>query len=102
MSEPILEIAMLDVIPGQEEAFVRAFARAQEIISSMPGYLGYELQRCIETPNRYALLVRWQTLEHHTEGFRNSPQYQEWKALLHHFYDPFPVVEHYRSVYEGN
>lgn len=102
MTEPVLEIALLDVIPGDEERFERSFAHAQEIIANMPGYLGHELQRGIEAPNRYALLVRWQTLESHTEGFRNSPQYQEWKALLHHFYDPFPVVEHFRPVYEGH
>lgn len=101
MAKPILEVAILDVVPGEECEFERAFARAQTIISSMPGYLKHELQRCMETPNRYILLVRWQTLEDHTVGFRESPQYQEWKALLHHFYDPFPVVEHYQSVSEG-
>lgn len=101
MSKPILEVAMLDVIPVEEDAFEKAFAQAQTIIASMPGYLGHELQRCIETPNRYVLLVRWQTLNDHTVGFRESPQYQEWKALLHHFYDPFPTVEHYHAVFEG-
>jgi len=94
----ILEIAMLDVRPGQEDDFERAFSRASAIIASMPGYMSHELQRCIENPSRYALLVRWETLEDHTEGFRGSPQYQEWKALLHHFYDPFPTVEHFRMV----
>ena len=94
----ILEVAMLDVIPGQESAFERAFAEASSIISSMPGYGSHELQRCIENESRYVLLVRWETLEHHTVGFRQSPQYQEWKRLLHHFYDPFPTVEHFASV----
>lgn len=101
MSDPILEVAILDVIPGEEAAFESAFEQAQAIITSMPGYLEHDLQRCIESPNRYILLVRWQTLEDHTVGFRESPQYQEWKALLHHFYDPFPIVEHYQSVFEG-
>lgn len=100
MAQPILEVAMLDVIPGEEDAFEQAFAQAQSIIASMPGYLGHELQRCIETSNRFVLLVRWRTLEDHTVGFRESPQYQEWKALLHHFYDPFPTVEHYHAVFE--
>lgn len=101
MSDPILEVAMLDVIPGQEPAFEAAFATAQQIISSMPGYLGHELQRCLETPNRYILLVRWRTLEDHTVGFRGSAEYQQWKALLHHFYDPFPTVEHFEPVFKG-
>lgn len=97
----ILEVAILNVIPGHAAAFERAFARAKDIISSMPGFNSLELQRCIETPNRYALLVRWATLEDHVVGFRQSPQYQEWKALLHHFYDPFPTVEHYERVVDA-
>ena len=101
MSEPVLELAILDVIQGEEDAFEKAFEHAQSIIASMPGYLGHELQRCIETPNRYVLLARWQTLEDHTVGFRQSAQYQEWKSLLHHFYDPFPIVEHYQPVFGG-
>lgn len=98
MKDPVLEVALLDVIPDQTAAFEAAFAEAQAIIASMPGYLGHELQRCLETPHRYALLVRWQTLEDHTIGFRGSAQYQQWKQLLHHFYDPFPTVEHYAQV----
>ena len=64
----------------------------------MRGYVSHELQRCIERKNDYVLLVRWKTLEDHEVGFRTSPQYQEWKALLHHFYEPFPVVSHYEQV----
>jgi heme-degrading monooxygenase HmoA len=97
----ILEIAILNVIPGQAAAFESAFAEAKGIISSMPGFDSLELQRCVEAPNRYALLVRWEKLEDHVVGFRQSPQYQRWKALLHHFYDPFPTVEHYESVVEA-
>lgn len=94
----ILEVAMLDVIPGEEAAFEAAFAEAQAIIAAMPGYVSHELQRCLEQRHRYVLLVRWQTLEDHTVGFRGSPDYQRWRALLHHFYDPFPVVEHFEPV----
>ena len=94
----ILEVAILDVVPGRESEFEAAFAKAQSIISSMDGYLRHELKSCIETPSRYILLVNWNTLADHTEGFRQSPQYQEWKALLHHFYEPFPVVEHYQDL----
>lgn len=94
----ILEVAMLHVRPGRGSDFEAAFAQAQEIIASMPGYLGHELQRCLEVEDKYVLLVRWQSLADHEEGFRQSPQYQEWKRLLHHFYDPFPVVEHFELV----
>ena len=94
----ILEVAVLDVKPGQSQEFESAFSEAQTIISSMRGYLSHQLQRCIEKPNRYILLVTWETLEDHTQGFRGSAEYQEWRRLLHHFYDPFPEVEHYRLV----
>lgn len=95
----ILEVAPLSVRPGLCAGFEAAFAEAEEIISSMPGYLGHELQRCLERENEYLLLVRWETLEAHEVGFRQSPQYQQWKKLLHHFYDPFPTVSHYRRVF---
>lgn len=94
----ILEVAHLDVIPGRESEFESAFAEAQAIIASRKGYVSHELQRCVETPNRYVLLVRWASLEDHTVGFRQSDEYQRWRALLHHFYDPFPTVEHYARV----
>ena len=95
----ILEVAMLQVRPGLATDFEAAFARASTIIASMPGYVSHELQRCVETADRYMLLVRWQTLEDHTVGFRGSPEYQEWRARLHRFYDPFPTVEHYERVF---
>lgn len=91
----ILEIAQLQVRPGQSAGFEAAFRQAQDIIASMPGYLGHELQRCIEREGHYMLLVRWVSVEHHEVGFRQSPQYQQWRQLLHHFYDPFPTVLHY-------
>jgi heme-degrading monooxygenase HmoA len=94
----ILEVATLDVRPGQEGAFEAAFRQASSIIAGMPGYRSHQLQRCLERSNRYVLLVNWDTLEDHTVGFRGSSGYQEWKALLHHFYDPFPTVEHYTLV----
>ena len=94
----ITEHAPLDVRPGQEAAFERGFARAKDLIAASPGFVSLELLRSIETPNRHLLLVRWERMEDHTEGFRKSAAYEEWKALLHHFYDPFPTVEHFQIV----
>lgn len=94
----ITEHALLPVISGQEEQFEAAFSRARSIIASMPGFAGLTLSRCMERPNMYLLLVSWTRLEDHTEGFRGSPEYQEWRALLHRFYDPFPLVEHFETV----
>ncbi len=95
----ILEVVILHVKAGQGVAFEAAFGQAQQIIASIPGYRSHQLQRCLESADKYLLLVQWHTLEDHTIGFRQSPQYQDWKRLLHHFYDPFPTVEHYESVF---
>jgi heme-degrading monooxygenase HmoA len=94
----ILEVAVLDVRPGRTAAFEAAFHEAQTIIASMSGYRSHQLQRCVEKDERYLLLVEWDSIEAHTVGFRGSPEYQRWKALLHHFYDPFPTVEHYTRL----
>ena len=94
----ILEVAPLRIRSGQSAAFEAAFRTAQAILASMPGYLSHELERCLERQDEYLLLVRWTSVEAHEVGFRKSPQYQDWKRLLHHFYNPFPTVSHYEAV----
>ncbi|HEX3835693.1 MAG TPA: antibiotic biosynthesis monooxygenase [Steroidobacteraceae bacterium] len=94
----ILEVAVLSVIRGHGPAFEAAFGVAAPIIAASPGYLSHDLRRCVEVMDRYILLVKWRTLEDHTVGFRDSEAYQEWKRLLHPFYDPFPLVEHYTRL----
>jgi heme-degrading monooxygenase HmoA len=91
----VLEVAILNLRPGRGEAFEAAFREARQLIASVPGHERHELRRCLEAPDRYLLLVWWDALESHTEGFRKSPEYARWRELLHPFYDPFPVVEHY-------
>ncbi|MDF3059296.1 MAG: antibiotic biosynthesis monooxygenase [Rariglobus sp.] len=97
----ILEVAILDVKPGEEIAFERDFVIASKYISSIDGYISHSLSRCEEKTNRYILLAHWKDLKSHTENFRKSNQYLEWRRLLHHYYDPFPTVEHYSKVYEN-
>ncbi len=94
----ITEAAILNVRYGMEQEFENSFRRASKIISSMSGYLSHELQRCIEVRGKYLLLVKWEQLEDHIIGFRQSEEYQEWRELLHHFYEPFPTVEHFETV----
>jgi heme-degrading monooxygenase HmoA len=101
VAEPVLEVARLDVRAGREAEFERAFAEARSIIAASPGCLGVELRHCVEQANRYLLLVRWASVADHTVGFRQGAAYPRWKALLHHFYDPFPDVEHYTEVRFG-
>jgi heme-degrading monooxygenase HmoA len=94
----VLEVAILDIRLGQENQFELAFSEAKTIIGRMKGYISHDLQKCVENSSRYLLLVSWQTLEDHNIGFRESGEYQEWKQLLHHFYQPFPSVEHFQKV----
>jgi len=93
----ILESALLDVKPGQETAFEAAMKEARPLIAATPGFRSIAVRRCLETPNRYLLLVEWEKLEDHAIGFRQSARYEKWRALLHHFYDPFPRVEHFSA-----
>jgi heme-degrading monooxygenase HmoA len=95
----ITEHAVLPVIPGKEGEFEAAFAEARVIISSMSGFRGLSLSRSTESPSTYLLLVEWDRREDHTVGFRESQEYQRWRELLHRFYDPFPLVEHFERVH---
>jgi heme-degrading monooxygenase HmoA len=93
----ILEVAILNVRAGQEAAFESAMRAARPVIEASAGFGGLEIRKRLEASNRYLLLAKWRTMEDHTAGFRQSPQYQEWQRRLHHFYDPFPTVEHYQE-----
>ncbi len=95
----ILEVAILHIKQGLSEEFELSFREASNIISSMKGYINHELKKCLEVNDKYILLVWWENIEDHTVGFRNSNEYLEWKSLLHHFYEPFPIVEHYVGVF---
>jgi heme-degrading monooxygenase HmoA len=98
----ILEIAQLWIRDGRQDAFEAAFSEAQLLIAAMPGYLAHELLHCLERPEEYALLVSWTSVAAHEEGFRKSPQYQQWRALLHHFFEPKTQVAHYSRVAAGS
>ena len=94
----VVEHAVLQIVPGQETSFEEAFATAKNIIAASPGFRSLSLSRCVEHDHRYLLLVEWDSLTDHVEGFRTSPRYEEWRRLLHHFYDPFPEVVHYTAI----
>ena len=94
----ILETAVLHIKEGQNDLFEKAMNEVQPIIARQKGFVNFGLQKCIEKENQYLLMVHWETLENHEIGFRKSDDYLKWKALLHHFYDPFPVVEHYKNI----
>jgi heme-degrading monooxygenase HmoA len=94
----ITEHALLEVIAGREDEFVEAMEKAKSVIAASPGFVSLRVERCVERPSCFLLLVEWERLEDHTEGFRGSAAYEEWRTALHHFYDPFPAVEHFEAV----
>ncbi len=91
----ILEHAVLNIKLGQSKAFETAMAKARPLIEATPGFQRMEVRACVESKDRYLLLVWWSSVEAHTVGFRQSANYRQWRELLHHFYEPFPTVQHY-------
>jgi heme-degrading monooxygenase HmoA len=98
----ILEVAVLQIKAGEGHRFEQAFPQAEKVLAQAKGHLSHELRRCIEAPDRYLLLVRWERLEDHTEGFRGSPLFQQWRAVIGPFFDGAPVVEHYEELAIGS
>ncbi|MDB6084770.1 MAG: Antibiotic biosynthesis monooxygenase [Gammaproteobacteria bacterium] len=94
----IVEAALLTIRHGNESEFEAVFPAAIAILASSKGYLAHELRRSIETPNRYALRVEWATLEDHTVGFRGSPAFTQWRALVGPLFEAPPMVEHFQPV----
>ncbi|MBI4274037.1 MAG: antibiotic biosynthesis monooxygenase [Rhizobiales bacterium] len=97
----ILEIAQIDVKPGLETEFEAGVKKATPIFQRAKGCKGMELQRSIEKPNRYRLVVKWETVENHTKDFRGSPDFQEWRKLVGHCFESPPAVEHTKHVVNG-
>ena len=91
----VLELAILEIKQGQSKSFEKSFELASKIIEAQKGYINHELKKSVENKDKYLLMVNWETLEDHETGFRTSEDYQQWKTLLHRYYDPFPVVEHF-------
>jgi heme-degrading monooxygenase HmoA len=94
----VLEIALIDIRPGQEDAFAAAYAGARHLVASTPGCRSVRMTRGIESPSRFVLLVEWDSVEAHLENFRGSDRFPRWRGLIgEHFAGP-PVVEHFTDM----
>ena len=91
----VVEHALLHVRPGCESEFEAAVADAKPLIAASPGFISLEILRPTATGQAYLLLVRWRSVADHRDGFRQSDRYRQWRALLHHFYDPMPEVSYF-------
>ncbi|EGF31915.1 Antibiotic biosynthesis monooxygenase [Oxalobacteraceae bacterium IMCC9480] len=92
----ILELADIRILPGKQADFDIAITRGVELaISNATGFRGYKINKSVESPERYVLMIYWETLENHTVDFRESAAFQEWRALVGPFFAAAPVVEHF-------
>ncbi len=94
----VLEVVNVNIIPGKEAEYEAALAEAWKVVARAPGFVSFEVKRCIERPSRYILLINWKTIEAHMEGFRNSPDFQVWRGMVQHLYDGAALVEHYTTI----
>lgn len=95
----ILEIADIRVQPGQQDAFAEAVTRALTTVAvQAKGMKGYKVNRGIESPERFVLQIFWETLEDHTVGFRESPLFAQWRAIIGPYFAQPPHVEHFDLV----
>jgi heme-degrading monooxygenase HmoA len=97
----ILEIATIHIKDGTNTDFEKNLVKAQTILSQADGYLAHEFQKCMEIKNRYVLLIQWETLEAHTEGFRSSELFTQWRGLIGAFFEYPPEVVHYEVLAKG-
>jgi heme-degrading monooxygenase HmoA len=96
----ILELATIDIKQGTNTDFEGNLEKAQHVISQSKGYISHQFQKCVEQENRYVLLIRWETLEDHTKGFRESELFKEWRALIGPYFESAPNVQHYELKFE--
>ena len=95
----ILEVADFRITPGKQAEFSEAIKRGVEtVIAHAKGFAGYKVNHSIESPDRYLLMIYWQTLENHTVDFRGSPAFGEWRAIVGPFFAEPPKVEHFELV----
>ncbi|HCT75425.1 MAG TPA: antibiotic biosynthesis monooxygenase [Micromonosporaceae bacterium] len=94
----VLEVALIDIKPGEEEAFAAAYRKGHETLATTPGCRNVRMTQGIESPARFVLLVEWDSVEAHVENFRNSERFVTWRGLIGQYFAAPPVVEHFDDV----
>lgn len=97
----VLELATIDIKPGENADFEHNLMLAQQVLQQAEGYLSHEFQRCIEQDNRYILLIKWVNLEAHTIGFRESDLFKQWRGYIGRFFETPPHVQHFEMKFSG-
>jgi heme-degrading monooxygenase HmoA len=94
----VLEVALIDVTPGNEDHFAAAYAQARSILAGTEGCRSVRMTRGIESPSRFVLLVEWDTVEAHDVNFRQSERFGQWRGLIGPYFAGPPLVEHFVDV----
>ncbi len=94
----VLEVALIDVVPGQEDEFAAACAKAHHVLAGSPRCLSIRMTRGVESPSRFVLLVEWESVEAHLQGFRETERFTEWRSHIGPFFAQPPLVEHFTDV----
>jgi heme-degrading monooxygenase HmoA len=98
----VLEVALIDVLAGQEEQFATAYGKAREVLLTTPGLLSVRMTRGVESPSRFVLLVEWESVEAHLENFRATERFTTWRGLIGPYFDGAPRVEHFLDVAQSS
>jgi heme-degrading monooxygenase HmoA len=94
----VLEVALIKIVAGQEDAFTAAYAEAHDTLASTPGCRSVRMTRGVESPSKFTLLVEWESIDDHIENFRATERFQTWRGLIGPYFDGAPLVEHYLDV----
>ncbi len=94
----VLEVALIDVHPGQEDAFAAAYAQGRPVLAGTPGCRSVRMTRGIESASRFVLLVEWDSVAAHEDNFRATERFDQWRALIGPFFAGPPRVEHFNDI----
>jgi heme-degrading monooxygenase HmoA len=94
----VLEVALLDIVPGREDEFAAAYAKARDTLVGTPGCRSVRMTRGVESPSRFVLLVEWDSVEAHEQNFRATERFTTWRGLIGEYFDGAPRVEHFEDV----
>ena len=94
----VLEVAEIYVTPGREAEFTAAYRKARELVAASPGLRSIRMTQGIETPSRFVLLIEWDSVEAHEQGFRQTERYRKWREAIGPYFSRPPLVEHFDEV----
>lgn len=94
----VLEVALISVLAGQEDAFASAYLKGRETLATTPGCRSVRMTRGVESPSKFTLLVEWDSVDAHLENFRATDRFHTWRGLIGPYFDGAPLVEHFTDV----